>query len=156
MCGSQNPLTDLSIASTSSQIEIRNIRACTPDAEEYRSDNVRASLTVKHYTPADVNDDGTISISDVVSVVNGLLGIASKDFVFHAADMDQNGTITIVDVVAVVNTLLNGGINPTKIVSSNGIVENFRLTIGTNRLPIGGKGVYIVKMGKTIVKTNVK
>lgn len=298
------------MASTSSQIEIRNIRACTPDAEEYRSDNVTASLTVKHYTPADVNDDGTITISDVVSVVNGLLGIASKDFVFDAADMDQNGTITIVDVVAVVNTLLNGGINPTKsaatrgavnqdlhitnvdvegesvtltatldnaslytglqfdmmlpegmrisdvringnsghmtsfkgcrvvayslnnktfesaenlvtvtlegyqtsvdgiglidvcaastdgkdrmlsdayttdlqnipealsvkasdgciviesqteqdamIVSSNGIVENFRLTIGTNRLPISGKGVYIVKIGKTIVKTNVK
>ncbi len=60
----------------------------------------------KEYTPADVNGDGTISIVDVVAVVNNILGRNVGNFIFEAADMDHNGEITIVDVVAVVNALL--------------------------------------------------
>ena len=87
-------------------VEIRNIRLSTSDQQEYLLNNVKASVTVKSYTPADANGDGQVTIVDVVAVVNALMGITSDNFVFDAADMDQNGEITIVDVVAVVNVLM--------------------------------------------------
>lgn len=106
-------------AATSSQIDIRNIRVCTPDEVEYRGDDVTAYLNVKHYTPADVDGNGNISIVDVVAVVNGLMGIISDNFVFDAADMNHDGQITIVDVVGVVNVLLNGGSTQTRATESD-------------------------------------
>ena len=99
-------LTALDGCAENQEVEIRNIRLSTSDQQEYLLNNVKASVTVKSYTPADANGDGQVTIVDVVAVVNALMGITSDNFVFDAADMDQNGEITIVDVVAVVNVLM--------------------------------------------------
>jgi hypothetical protein len=42
------------------------------------------------------------------------------------------------------------------IASVSGIAQKIKLTAGTNRIPVDGKGIYIVKVGKTVVKTNVR
>ncbi|MBR6590420.1 MAG: dockerin type I repeat-containing protein [Bacteroidaceae bacterium] len=94
-------------------VAIRNIRMSTADEQEILTADVTANVTVKNYTPADVNGDGTISIVDVVAVVNNILGRNVGNFIFDAADMDHNGEITIVDVVAVVNALLGRDVQAT-------------------------------------------
>lgn len=56
----------------------------------------------------DVNQDGSIDISDVVALVNYILGTEPKDFNKSAADMNKDNSIDISDVVAIVNFILGG------------------------------------------------
>lgn len=61
------------------------------------------------YEMGDVNMDGTIDISDVVLVVNYVLGNAdaSAEYgVLTYGDMNSDGTVDISDVVAIVNKIL--------------------------------------------------
>jgi hypothetical protein len=52
-----------------------------------------------------VNNDGSIDISDVVALVNMILGNAEKN---AAADVNNDGSVDISDVVTLVNMILNG------------------------------------------------
>ena len=54
----------------------------------------------------DVDDNGIVDISDVMSTVNKMLGKKVSPFVFANADTDGNGEIDIVDVMNVVNIML--------------------------------------------------
>ena len=49
----------------------------------------------------DVNDDGTITTSDVVCVFNHMLNLPNEDFEFDRADLDGNDIITIADLIMV-------------------------------------------------------
>ena len=56
----------------------------------------------------DVNQDGSIDISDVVVLVNFILGTEQKVFNRSAADMNKDNNVDISDVVAIVNFILGG------------------------------------------------
>ena len=55
----------------------------------------------------DLNDDMTIDILDIVSVVNLILsGESSDECQINDADMDSNGTVNILDVIQIINIVL--------------------------------------------------
>ena len=54
----------------------------------------------------DVNFDGSINISDIVIMVNFVLGQTPTDEQFITGDMNYDGIINIVDVILVVNQVL--------------------------------------------------
>ena len=54
----------------------------------------------------DVNNDGSVDISDVILTVNHILGNPSDIFHSTFADMDRDETISISDVVMIVSTIL--------------------------------------------------
>ena len=55
----------------------------------------------------DLNDDMTIDILDIVSVVNLILsGESSNECQINDADMDSNGTVNILDVIQIINIVL--------------------------------------------------
>ncbi|MCR5132260.1 MAG: dockerin type I repeat-containing protein [Prevotella sp.] len=54
----------------------------------------------------DINADGGVTIADVTSLVNRLLGKDSGEFIVPSADVNGDGTVTIADVTALVNILL--------------------------------------------------
>ena len=58
------------------------------------------------YLMGDVNNDGSVDISDVVLTVNQILGNPSDIFHSAFADMDRDETISISDVVMIVNIIL--------------------------------------------------
>ena len=58
-------------------------------------------------TPGDVNNDGNINITDVVTVASYILGNTPHTFIFDAADLTNDGTINIVDIVTIANIILN-------------------------------------------------
>ena len=60
-------------------------------------------------TLGDANHDGSVTITDAVSIVNKILGNESAGFVFDAADVNGDGQITITDAVGVVSIILNNG-----------------------------------------------
>lgn len=60
----------------------------------------------KRFALGDANGDGTISILDVVAVVNYILGRPSDAFVFKAADINGDNTIGETDVNGIGNIVL--------------------------------------------------
>ena len=59
----------------------------------------------------DANGDGAVNISDVVAIVNNIMGNPPADFNEVAADVDGDGEITDTDVEAVVNIILEFSIS---------------------------------------------
>ena len=58
-------------------------------------------------TPADVNNDGTVNVLDIVSTVNFVMGIATPtDAELCAADLSGDGLINVLDIVAMVNIIV--------------------------------------------------
>lgn len=55
----------------------------------------------------DANNDGIVSISDVSSIVDHILGATPQTFNTDAADYNNDGTITIADVSEIVEFILN-------------------------------------------------
>lgn len=53
------------------------------------------------FTPGDVNDDGTINVSDYVATAGYILEQEPQPFNFAAADLDGNNDITVSDLVGV-------------------------------------------------------
>ena len=68
---------------------------------------VVSPLYVVDVLKGDVNNDGEITIIDVVSVINYVLGNEDSNFNKLAADMTGDGTVTIADVVGIINYILN-------------------------------------------------
>ena len=56
----------------------------------------------------DVNGDGVMSITDVTSLIDVLLGHELDSFYFDSADLNSNGRLDIGDVTSLIDNLLNG------------------------------------------------
>lgn len=55
----------------------------------------------------DVNEDGYVSIADVVCILNYLLNMPNESFSFDQADADENSVISINDAVYVIALVMN-------------------------------------------------
>jgi len=88
----------------------------------------------------DVTQDGTVNVSDIVYLVNAILGSGLDA---GCADMNGDGAVNVSDVVALVNVILSGRISSTNDASetilfvsenslkleSNGFVQGVQLTL---------------------------
>ena len=54
----------------------------------------------------DVNNDGTVDVSDVMSLANYILGKTVDNFDVSVADINNDGTIDVSDVMSLANTIL--------------------------------------------------
>ena len=110
-----------------------------PTIDEYDSDII----------PGDANGDGDVDVTDVVSIVNYILGNSSDSFVAAAADVNGDGDVDVTDVVAVVNIILNVGASTrSKDNTSEENTDNDRLTLAlSNRqeatLCLDNNGKYV-------------
>jgi hypothetical protein len=89
------------------KIKIKNIELS--DGTPYNPADIKATLTVKAYTPGDVDGTGTVSVNDAVCIINYILGSPIEGFIEAAADLDGNGVITVNDVVILINDYILGG-----------------------------------------------
>ena len=53
----------------------------------------------------DVNQDGTVNVIDIVSIVNGILSTDTTDLML-CGDFNQDGQLNVIDIVGIVNTIL--------------------------------------------------
>ncbi len=72
---------------------------------------VKATCTVTvieeaDYIPGDTNNDGVVTLSDVVNMINYTVGTATDEFNFDAADISGDGTVNVTDVVMGINLVL--------------------------------------------------
>ena len=61
-----------------------------------------------HFLLGDVNDDGSIDISDITALANYILGNIPPVFIEQAADVNGDGDINISDITLLVNYILSG------------------------------------------------
>lgn len=77
-----------------------------PDGDYFAVDNV--FITQKTMTRGDVDNDGSVNISDVTALIDYLLSGNASGVNLGAADCDQDGSINISDVTALIDFLLKG------------------------------------------------
>ena len=90
------------------QVLINNVVLTDKAQNEYKS-STTIDFNVKAYVPADVNNDGSINVTDVVATASYILGLDTKKFIFEAADMNKDGVINVTDIVGIASVILNGG-----------------------------------------------
>jgi hypothetical protein len=74
-----------------------------------KPEDTESKLTVKDYTPGDVNNDGTVSVTDVGCAINYILEQVPSVFNFDAADMNGDKSVSVTDVGMIINLILNEG-----------------------------------------------
>ena len=56
----------------------------------------------------DVNNDGTVNVTDVMLTVNYVIGKDPANFILENADLNFDSTVTITDVMMIVNIIISG------------------------------------------------
>lgn len=82
------------------------------EVNHFYFDNIKVEIDEAHVVNevlmGDVNGDGTVSIQDVVLLVDYTLNKPVSGFVIEAADVTGDGQINVSDVVGIVNIVLKG------------------------------------------------
>ena len=93
-------------------VKVLNAELSVPDGNDLmvvRPADVESRLTVRAYTPGDVNSDGAVSVTDVGCAINYILEQVPSAFIFEAADMNQDKSVSVTDVGMIINLILNEG-----------------------------------------------
>ena len=64
-------------------------------------------VTVRSGILGDVNSDGRVTVTDVMHVVNDILGSKDDTFVWQLGDLNFDGVISVVDAMLIVDIILN-------------------------------------------------
>lgn len=91
------------------EIALTNVIASNTAAVDIPMPDASGTVTMKTYTPGDVNDNGSITVADVTAAISFVLGTQQSSFIFEAADMDGNGIVKVNDVTSVINLVLAQG-----------------------------------------------
>lgn len=90
-------------------IELNNILFTTTTGTEIPFNQEMCLVTIDEGSlKGDVNNDGFVTISDVTSLIDYLLGSEPALFNADNADLNGDGDITIADVTALIDMLLMG------------------------------------------------
>ena len=90
------------------EAKIENILFTKTDGTQLKLNDVRFNIVVSNIIIGDANGDGEINVSDIVEIVNAILGKPSAKFTKTAADVNGDGEVNVTDIVNVVNFILSG------------------------------------------------
>lgn len=111
--------------------QISKIVFTKADGTQVRLNSVKFNIVVNNVTKGDVNDDGEINVSDIVEIVNYIMGKPSAKFVEAAADANGDGEVNVTDIVFVVNIIMSAN-NARQRASVIESTDNDRLTLVEN------------------------
>ena len=74
--------------------------------EDLHPKNRTATLTVTEAVMGDVNGDGRVSVTDVISMNSYILEEVPAQFIRKVADLNGDGKVTITDIVKVIDIIL--------------------------------------------------
>ena len=67
----------------------------------------RASFQLAISKMGDVDNDGGVSLNDILAIVNHILGTHNDTFIFERADLDKDKGVSLADILLVVDIILN-------------------------------------------------
>lgn len=65
------------------------------------------STTINRVLLGDANEDSRVNVTDIVEIVNCIMGNPSERFVFPAADVNDDGDVNVTDIVGVINIIMS-------------------------------------------------
>lgn len=91
------------------QLQVTNIKLGTSDlADKYAGEStLEGDFQVCDVLRGDANGDGSIDVTDIVSIANAILGRPSSSFDAAAADVNGDSSVDVTDIVVVANIILN-------------------------------------------------
>jgi hypothetical protein len=84
------------------------------------------------FIPGDANGDGLVNVTDIVEIVNYILGHPSAKFNKVAADVNGDGVVNVTDIVSVVNIILSS--NARELTNRAAATNNLKLSGGSIKL----------------------
>lgn len=93
-------------------LKVLNAELSVPDGNDLKAiklEDTESKLIVKDFTPGDVNNDGSVSVTDVGCAINYILEQVPSVFNFDAADMNGDKSVSVTDVGMIINLILNEG-----------------------------------------------
>ena len=78
------------------------------DLKVVKPADTKSKLIVNSFVLGDVNNDGSVSVTDVGCAINYILEQVPSVFVFDAADMNGDKAISVTDVGMIINLILSG------------------------------------------------
>lgn len=96
---------------------ITNIVLTKKDGKEVKLSDIK--FIVYSTLKGDANGDGLVNVSDIVEIVNYIMGKSSRRFSTEAADMNEDNIINVTDIVQVVSLIMSSGDNRTRGVDNN-------------------------------------
>ena len=130
-------------------IKLLNAELSVPDGNDLKvvkPADTESKLTIKAYTPGDVNNDGSVSVTDVGCAINYILEQVPSVFIFEAADMNSDKSVSVTDVGMIINLILNEGATASPKLNRTA-VGNAHLTQQPTtdgyRLQLGNKNAFI-------------
>ncbi len=87
-------------------IIFKNVELSSTKAKE-RQSFVKSTVSISSYKMGDVDNDGTVTVSDVVFTSSYILDGNPSPFIKAAADIDGDGEITVSDVVQICTLILH-------------------------------------------------
>ena len=88
-------------------IKVENIILSGLNDDAYYAPKASAQIEVYRYDTGDANGDKMVDITDVVSIINAVMGNTSDNFQFKVADINGDNQINVLDVVAIAKIILN-------------------------------------------------
>jgi hypothetical protein len=107
-----DPLPKFSTTATSNSAPgVYEITVKGADAQNYEISYVAGKLTIEgpDFIPGDANGDTRVNVSDIVEMVNYILGKPSSKFQFEPSDVNGDGQVNVTDIVNVVNIIMSSG-----------------------------------------------
>ena len=81
-------------------------KVLSTDLQEYDVSNVVAATPLTTIM-GDANGSGNVSVADVISTVDYVLGENPKPFIFEAADLNTDNNVDVLDVIGIIQIILN-------------------------------------------------
>ena len=85
---------------------MKNIEMTTTDYETLRPENQYITVYVKDLLMGDVDSNGQVNVTDVVMIIDNILGKPSWNFNAEVADVNYDSYINVTDVVMVIDHIL--------------------------------------------------
>ena len=100
----------------------------------YEIEYINGKLTIEEpdFIPGDANSDGNVNVTDIVEIVNYILGHPSAKFNKVAADVNGDGVVNVTDIVSVVNIILSS--NARELTNRAAATNNLKLSGGSIKL----------------------
>lgn len=112
-------------------ITLKNIYLTAPDYTTLTLPDQTFQVMVKDgYKLGDVNNDTYINVTDVVLIIDNILGKNPSNFIAAAADVNGDGYINVTDVVLVIDAILG------KATLSRAMTTDTSMTAGYLEIPV--------------------
>ena len=113
LTGTDGPVLMLSLAASDEIADsgtgiVRNIVISTNEGVSITTDDVEFAVIKAEYAMGDANGDGSVNVTDVMLIVNHILGNTLPVFHEECANMNGDSRIDVADVMLLVNMILSG------------------------------------------------